>query len=123
MQMHGMPLNDRTFLLFSLCCFRPFHYALKSKNLKPRTHRQHWCCSSARSVQLCVRAAVRWRRSPQHLRAVCVQGAVQGWQSGCVCVSAERRRPVLLLWHKGQTELAKYKPHVLKVPGLPVDDN
>ncbi|XP_052532993.1 dihydropyrimidinase-related protein 4 isoform X1 [Tympanuchus pallidicinctus] len=40
---------------------------------------------------------------------LCVQGAVRGWQSACVCVSAERRRLVPLLCHRGQTELAKYK--------------
>lgn len=115
MRRHRTPLNGCTFLPLNLRYFRRFHYALKSKDLKPQTHQQHWLlqqrCPCAPPCPCCTAVTAgsggtAWR--PPGTCMLCVWGAVPGWQSGCLC-RAERRRPVPLLCHKGRTELAKYK--------------
>lgn len=82
MQRHRTPLNGCTFLPLNLRYFRRFHYALKSKDLKPQTHQQHWLLQHAARVHLHVHAALR------SLQAAVAQPGGPPAPACCVCAGS-----------------------------------
>lgn len=107
----------------SLCYFRPFHYALKSKNLKPRAHQQRWLLQQcSQCAPLCLRCSAVVAQPPAPRCCVCRELCRAGSQSVFVSVLKGDARCYCFVTEDRQS-LLNINAHVLKVPGLPVDDN
>lgn len=125
MRRHRTPLNGCTFLPLNLRYFRRFHYALKSKDLKPQTHQQHWLLQHAARVHLHVHAALRSLQAavaqpggpPAPACCVCGELCPAGSQAVCVVLKGDALCRCCVT-KDGRSSL-NINAHVLKVLGLP----
>lgn len=126
MRRHRMPLNGCTFLPLNLRYFRRFHYALKSKDLKPQTHQQHWLlqqrcpCAPPRPCCTAVTAGsggTAWRPPGTCMLCVCGELCPAGSQAVCVVLKGDALCRCCVT-KDGRSSL-NINAHVLKVLGLP----